>query len=556
MKIKRVFPLILVMLLPGIFLESCKKEEQEYTSNNLVITFPQLELKHDLYYLISSFDRSIEIEFNETLDSSSVPGNIHFSDKSGSLDVFIEVMVFGRSVLVIFDSDFVLKAGWQYFLTINQGVISASGENFPLDINFELRTMGIHPDMPGSIVPGNSTTRTSIVVVSDIHMGDARANTLKYCWFGDNNTALLDLLDFIESGNEVKQVVILGDLFDEWVIPYSINPFDPQTGISNAREYFHAIADNPVNQLIFAKFKDIASHQEIDLIYVHGNHDMRLTNEVLQEIIPGTIWKSDTMGLGKYLPVPQIVMEHGHRYDFFNCPQPLVNTGHILPPGYFMSRFYAQGTMENYGLLKSDDETRGSHEFDAAWDLAFLDMILKFRIHPDPYEYNILMGGIDNYTEPFSFHSSKKMYSANIEDFWAATQTMNNVAVPAPCCLYAIWNSDQDLFIPARDEYMKRPPAPVTYKIVAFGHTHHPMLEVYPAGNAYTSIYANSGSWVDKFQTSHDVRTYLVITPSAWSGSAIDVVSLYQYNLEPGSGSPGSDFGYELLAEESIEAGI
>ncbi|NQV02889.1 MAG: hypothetical protein HQ542_09600, partial [Bacteroidia bacterium] len=379
------------------------------------------------------------------------------------------------------------------------------------------------------------------------------ATNLKYGWFGKNNTALLELLDFFYTGNQVKQVVILGDLFDEWIVPYTISPFDPQIGISDSREYFHAVANNPVNSLIVSKLNEIATSGEIDLIYVNGNHDMLLTNDVLQEIIPGIIWQSDTIGLGRYYPVPEIVLEHGHRYDFFNCPQPHVNPGHILPPGYFVSRLYAQGTMEHPGLLKSGEETTGSFEFLAAWEVAYYYTLYHLHMtHPDPNEENILMGGIDNYTEPFSFNGARNMYAANIEDFWAATQATNKVVVPMPCCLHVIWNGHSDLFSAAKMEYMERPPAPLTYRIVGFGHTHEPMLEVYPQGPSYTSIYANSGSWIDANQSSHDVRTYLIITPGAWSGSAIDVVSLYQYNQESNSGNPAGGYAPKLLAEKSI----
>jgi UDP-2,3-diacylglucosamine pyrophosphatase LpxH len=549
MKFNKTIPLILVFLLSGILWESCRKQKQEYEPNNLEVSLPQLILKHDLYYSISSFDRSIELEFNELLDSASVPGNIKFSDNSGSLDGFVKIMVFNKQVLLLFDPEFALQPGWQYFLTITSGLLSASGKNFPSNETLELRTMSVHPGIVMSNSPMDSSDRNSILVISDIHMGDARATALNYGWFGENNTALLDLLDFVNSGSHVKQVVILGDLFDEWIVPFKMNPFDPQAGISNQREYFLAVANNPVNSEIVAKLKEIAANSMIDLIYVHGNHDMLLTNAVLQEIIPGTIWKSDTMGLGKYLPVPGIVMEHGHRYDFFNCPQPLVNSGHILPPGYFISRFYAQGTMENAGALKNEGELSGSFEFDAAWDLTFIDLTLKFGLYNNPYEHNILMGGIDNYTDTFSYHGVKAMYAANIEDFWETTQAENQVAVPGPCCLHAIWNSETDFFNAAQQQYMEQPPAPVTYKIVGFGHTHMPMLEVSPAGSAYSSVYANSGSWVNKSQTTKATRTYLIITPGAWSGSALDVVSLYQYNLEGGNGG-----GYEptLLAEESI----
>ncbi|MBE0648772.1 MAG: metallophosphoesterase [Bacteroidales bacterium] len=549
MKINKIILLILVLLLPGILLVSCKKEKQEYKPTNLEVSFPQLKLKHDLYYSLSSFDRFIEIEFSESLDSASVPGNIHFSDKSGSLDGFVETQVFNKQVLLLFDPEFALKPGWQYFLTITSGVVSTSGKNFPSDEKLEFRTMSVHPGLVMSDSPLDSNGRNSIVVISDIHMGDARATALKYGWFGENSTALYDLLDFVNTGNQVKQVVIMGDMFDEWIVPFTMNPFDPQAGINNQREYYLAVANNPVNSQIVGKLKDIAANPGIDLIYIHGNHDMLFTNEVLQEIIPGTIWKSDTMGLGKYLPVPEIVMEHGHRYDFFNCPQSLVNAGHMLPPGYFISRYYAQGTMENPGMLKSGEAISESFEFDAAWDVVFLKLDITFRMVHNPFEKDILMGGIDNYTDTFSYHGIREMYSANIEAFWETTQATNQVAVPGPCCIHAIWNSNTDFFDQGRNQYLEQPPAPVTYKIVAFGHTHEPMLEVYPAGSAYTGIYANSGSWVDSSQSSKPVRSYLVITPAAWSGSGIDVVTLYQYNLEGGN---GGDYEPKWMAEESI----
>ena len=140
-----------------------------------------------------------------------------------------------------------------------------------------------------------------------------------------------------------------------------------------------------------------------------------------------------------------------------------------------------------------------------------------------------------------------------IEDFWAATQVKNAVPVPIECCLQAIWNGHSDLFIAAKTEYMKQPPAPTAYKVVAFGHTHEPMLKVYPPGKQYTSIYANSGSWINADDCNHAVRTYLIINPAEWTGSDLDVVMLYQYNLNSNSGNPDPPYEPVLLSEESID---
>jgi hypothetical protein len=51
------------------------------------------------------------------------------------------------------------------------------------------------------------------------------------------------------------------------------------------------------------------------------------------------------------------------------------------------------------------------------------------------------------------------------------------------------------------------------------------------------------------------VRTYLMIWPGQWTGSDLDIVSLYQYNLDSDSGDPNPDYIHTLLAEESIDIG-
>ncbi len=112
-------------------------------------------------------------------------------------------------------------------------------------------------------------------------------------------------------------MVIQGDLFDEWLIPYSVKPFDSALGITNSAAFYRAIADAPVNKPIFDKFREIALSGEIDVVYVPGNHDMLVTQDIVEELIPGIIWKSDAPGLGKYQPVDEILLEHGHRYVFF-----------------------------------------------------------------------------------------------------------------------------------------------------------------------------------------------------------------------------------------------
>ncbi|MBL7137852.1 MAG: hypothetical protein ISS17_03650 [Bacteroidales bacterium] len=178
-------------------------------------------------------------------------------------------------------------------------------------------------------------------------------------------------------------------------------------------------------------------------------------------------------------------------------------------------------------------------------------LFIDYSIQPPPMDSaNILMTGIDGYPGPLSFNGVRDMYAANIEELWMNTQSTNAVPVPLSL-LVAMWTS-LDLTTAAILEYMQQSPHLTTYKIVSFGHSHNPFLEVFPTGQNYTNIYANSGSWVDADQCKHKVRTFLVITPGEWTGSALDIVRLYQYNLESYPGNPGSDWEPVLLAEESI----
>ena len=513
----------------------------------MTVKLPKSVIQNESYYSLNYQERSVEMDFSQPIDSSTIKGNISLSDKEGALVSMYKTIFSGRKVIIAFQPGFQLFDGWRYLITINTGLRSTSGATLQSATKIEIRTSSRH-----LVLDNDTTKRNSIICISDIHMGDPRSVTLGYCWFSKNAAALESLLNLALTSPQVKQLVILGDLFDEWVVPYRISPFDPQAGINNSRDYFLAIANSPVNINIINKLKAIASSGTIQLIYVPGNHDMLLTQEILQEIIPGVIWQGDSTGLGHYSPISEIIMEHGHRYDFFNCPQPLSNDGHMLPPGYFISRLDAQGLMEQ-GIYKhkASEVGSGQVEFLTAWTAAFeyLQIHYSFAVAAD--SANIRMGGIDNYSNPFSFNGVRDMFAGNIENVWSSTEISNAVPVTMPV-LMAILDGSVDLYFTAAYEYMESQ-APKRYKIVVFGHTHNPMLKAFPTGKQYTGIYANTGSWVNTELCSKPVRTFVVIKPGEWTGSDLDIVSLFQYNLDSGSGDPNPDFIPVLISEESIE---
>ena len=548
MKIRHIKILLWVMAVGSqfIFQQSCKKNETQQEPLILTVNLPGSVMQNELYYPLNYRERSIELNFSLPVDSLTIKGNISFSDRDGSLDSICRLISSGRKVILVFQPGFHLNDGWKYLISITTGLRSISGVTLPSNTTIELRTTARY-----LATDNDSTSRNSIVCISDIHMGDPRSVAMGYCWFSKNAAAMESLLDVVLTNHQVRELVILGDLFDEWVVPYRISPFDSQAGINNSRDYFMAVANAPTNINIINKLKAIASGGTIKLTYIPGNHDMLLTQEILQEIIPGVFWQGDSTGVGHYSPLSEIIMEHGHRYDFFNCPQPLSNPGHILPPGYFISRLDAEGLMEQRSNKYKDvNSSTGKVEFLTAWTAAFTYLQVKYSLQVAADSANIRMGGIDNYSNPFSFNGIRDMYAGNIEDGWPSTETRNGVPVTMPV-LMAILDGSIDLSLTAAYEYMQ-PTVPKLFKTVVFGHTHNPMLKVYPAGKQYTGIYANTGSWVNAELSSKAVRTFVVIKPGEWTGSDLDIVSLYQYNLDSGSGDPNPDFIPVLISEESI----
>jgi len=298
MKKNRVFYSAIILILSSLLItqQSCNKDDElSDEPQYLSVDFPRLTHKHDLYYQLEHNERSIEMEFSQPIDKGTVEGNISFSDKSGALNSHYNLVISGRKVLVTFHSDFQLHDGWKYLLSITTGLKSTSGENLKQSETLELRTTT-------KLTLSGSTQRNSIACISDIHLGDSRAESGNYCWFGKNANALESFLDDIQNSDQVRVLVILGDLFDEWLVPYSVSPIDPQAGINNTKEYFLAIAGSPTNSQIFDKLRAIALNEEIELVYVPGNHDMLMTQGYWRKSYPGSPGKGMVPVLG-YIPL-------------------------------------------------------------------------------------------------------------------------------------------------------------------------------------------------------------------------------------------------------------
>ena len=406
------------------------------------------------------------------------------------------------------------------------------------------------------------SNRSKIICISDIHMGDERSITKtdtlsQYGWFSEPNTTYLtDFLNNVLEDNSVKQLVILGDLFEEWICPHDIDPLDNTT----TQNFFYSIANAEQNKSSIKLLKEIAANPEIELIYIPGNHDMLLDKKTLETIIPGIIFMSDARGLGKYVS-EGLVMEHGHRYDLWNAPFSFKKK-HILPLGYYMSRAFAtkatvQKEQDNSSLrdvLKKTSISKGIPEkFDIptrkeavkklrknyTTKVNPIDANLPLLIYymytsPKIVKFPVIMGGIDLNFSPKSLLSISLEYF-NLLNKWDKISEINQIKVPFTA-EDALINGFDDLSAEALRQYFLYDKA----NIVVFGHTHKGMIKgwdidlnpVTDKNKTCAYIYANTGTWVNLKPVSagYETCTYVELDLNQTEDGILSgTVTLYKY---------------------------
>lgn len=194
-----------------------------------------------------------------------------------------------------------------------------------------------------SVVTAHADTK-KVVVISDTHMGDSRSidPDNAWGWFNKNRPKLIAFLEYIaDRPAEYSTLVVAGDMFDEWVAPMDVTPFINLEGeeTRNESDFFQVLVRD--NQAVLDAFRKVRA-AGIELIYVPGNHDMTCTEEDFDKYLPGLFTQArDAAGLGSYTPegMEEVVIEHGHRYDFNDMPNPISMPGSLLPIGYTISKY-------------------------------------------------------------------------------------------------------------------------------------------------------------------------------------------------------------------------
>ena len=387
--------------------------------------------------------------------------------------------------------------------------------------------------------------RNMIVILSDMHLGA----DLEYAECKDNLPSLEKLLKQIKAAPNVKELVIAGDLLDEWFVPA---PIDTYQGKDQA-DFVQRIA--ATNKGVFDALNSIIQEKKILVTYVPGNHDLTITEASVDLILPGINQKRDPeLGLGTYSPVgfPEIAIEHGHRYNFFCAPDPISNQviapGTILPPGYFFTRIAAlhvsQGFSKSGDTVPSvtqntsgDDSQNSLFAYWKMWEWT----LKTFKIE-NKFDEKVIVTNVDGFTGNFSVNDVLPYQATSggfidvdlyngIQDSWSQRQVLNHVPVSIPV-QQAIAGSAiaSEMDGQAKNQYFLNPDSEV--RIVVFGHTHVPKMEASNNHKGLKSIYANSGTWIDHNGLDSTAMNFVVITPQNDDPSSQTYVKLYSFKNE------------------------
>jgi UDP-2,3-diacylglucosamine pyrophosphatase LpxH len=169
------------------------------------------------------------------------------------------------------------------------------------------------------------------IVVSDIHI----SNGAGYSWFlppcPSEFTAMLKRM---AGDPTVKELVLLGDLFDLWLYPLDVVPWTTPQILAGNPEVVEAL------QACVAKLPNV--------YYILGNHDMEVASADLKPLDSGgrSVQLVDSDWYNRqYQNVRHL--EHGHFVDMFNAPDSASDTIGGYPLGYFITRLVATADNQN-----------------------------------------------------------------------------------------------------------------------------------------------------------------------------------------------------------------
>lgn len=335
----------------------------------------------------------------------------------------------------------------------------------------------------GSHAPGRK-----VVFISDIHLS-ADANT---SWINEHIEPLADFLKTLNDRQDIAELVILGDLLDDWMVP-----------IDDVPSTFQDILDAAHNASVVSALQDICDNPLIQVIYVTGNHDLLSfepeAKQLIEDTFPGIVISSDDPGLGDYSIDNVLWAEHGHRYSLFNSPDIWSHSGSHLPLGYFITRLVASQSEADGTLYTSPDITE---QFVGHNLIALPESVDRDRLIAAIFDAIALWAGKgptdmftmddkDNFGDDPTVADISQMYSP-IMTYWSSRQ---NIVLPDMALLNEVgYMINSALLLLSMPKRIKKY-YPFTPRIVLFGHTHKAFF--WQNIGWPSAIYANTGTWID-----------------------------------------------------------
>jgi UDP-2,3-diacylglucosamine pyrophosphatase LpxH len=317
--------------------------------------------------------------------------------------------------------------------------------------------------------------------IGDIHMNAGKGFQARrqggkhpYEWLGPKEAKrFAAFLKYLNNPDEVQEVVIVGDLMDDWVYPVNVVPPTLQ-----------AIVNAPINNAIVRELKSLSNKKDIKVVYLPGNHDMGVTQGFIAKNFRKMVFGGAAQNDSVYR-TSRLRAEHGSAHAMFNAPDRINSPVGRLPLGYFISRVIATKARKT-GSAKR-------HYWTYADDV--LEMFGPQRLPASVFEAVLEEAGLDEDTRILmpkknskaQFVTAKEVKDryAGLYDQWKETKG-TGVAFKALMAEIGFLGNLADRLCKGSDT-----------NIVVFGHSHDWKLD---KDEWFVSdrIYANCGTWCDE----------------------------------------------------------
>lgn len=302
------------------------------------------------------------------------------------------------------------------------------------------------------------------IFISDIHLGPPDNPSNWYKKEKHEQNLLAALQDVRDRSDEIKDLVFLGDLVDTWVCPVDEQPVEPGAVLehhSNIVEGIRACLGEVEN-----------------VFYLNGNHDMHVTQEVLDEFFD--TGDGDTVEKINQYNAGPLYAEHGHRFAMFNARDKRHDTLDGLPVGYFICRM----------LSSTDKEYDSPSAF-----LSYVDDILEAAFTSSELVQSVVeaqmeLAGLEPDDE-FKMPDGRR--DITVADVAEKYEPLYDRWVQKHGHWFALHSVRAELGSLGwfADRLSKRH----DYKVVVLGHTHDSQLDEDLVVFDEDRIYANSGYW-------------------------------------------------------------